>query len=217
MVSEITEGIGNTAIRAGVIKVGTSNPLADSERRILRAASAAQHRTGTLITIHLSHPTGVAPNGLEVTDLLGGAGGRLDKTLLCHSDLALSSAPLNRNEILDYYVELAGHGCTLGFDTFGYVGDVTLPDESTMSFPLDMDRCEAIAELIERGCTSNIVLSNDISTKTRLSRFGGSSYQHVFVVVAALLRRAGLTSSDIDALLVDNPGRLLGTTELIPC
>ena len=52
--AELTEGIGDTGIRPGVIgEVGTGNPITNGERKVLRAAALAHGRTGAPLSIHL--------------------------------------------------------------------------------------------------------------------------------------------------------------------
>ena len=47
MIKEITMGIGNTGIKAGIIgEIGCSWPLTEFERRVLKAAAICQKETG---------------------------------------------------------------------------------------------------------------------------------------------------------------------------
>jgi phosphotriesterase-related protein len=39
--------------------------------------------------------------------------------------------------------------------------------------------------------------------------FGGHGYGHIFRNVVPMMRRRGFTETEIDAILVDNPRRLL--------
>ncbi|MFD5038178.1 phosphotriesterase [Streptomyces sp. NPDC058378] len=68
-VSEITDGIGATGVRAGLIKVaGAFHGLDAHARHTMRAAAGAHHRTGVPIAVHLELGTGAR----DVLDLLCG-------------------------------------------------------------------------------------------------------------------------------------------------
>ncbi|MDX3428553.1 phosphotriesterase [Streptomyces sp. ME01-18a] len=68
-VSEITDGIGTTCVRAGLIKVaGAFHGLDAHARHTMRAAAGAHHRTGAPIAVHLELGTGAR----DVLDLLCG-------------------------------------------------------------------------------------------------------------------------------------------------
>ncbi|MFI6051886.1 phosphotriesterase [Streptomyces violascens] len=68
-VGELTEGIGDTGVRAGLIKVaGGFHGLDEHATLTMRAAAEAHHRTGAPIAVHLELGTGV----LDVLDLLCG-------------------------------------------------------------------------------------------------------------------------------------------------
>ncbi|MFE6041279.1 phosphotriesterase [Streptomyces sp. NPDC056452] len=68
-VRELTEGIGGTGVRAGLIKVAGSFHGIDAHARLTMAAAAgAHHRTGAPIAVHLELGTGA----LDVLDLLCG-------------------------------------------------------------------------------------------------------------------------------------------------
>lgn len=68
-VAELTEGIGDTGVRAGLIKVaGGFHGLDEHATLTMRAAAEAHHRTGAPIAVHLELGTGV----LDVLDLLCG-------------------------------------------------------------------------------------------------------------------------------------------------
>jgi predicted metal-dependent phosphotriesterase family hydrolase len=53
------------------------------------------------------------------------------------------------------------------------------------------------------------MISHDICYKTRLVAFGGHGYGHIFANVVPMMRRRGFSDAEIQALVVDNPRRLL--------
>ena len=74
MVGEIDDGIDDTGIRAGVIKVGVSTVprMPADERKCLEAAGQAQAATGAPITIH--NPLPFEKRGVEVVRILARRG-----------------------------------------------------------------------------------------------------------------------------------------------
>jgi len=53
------------------------------------------------------------------------------------------------------------------------------------------------------------VISHDIVYRTRRRSLGGHGYGHIFRNVVPMMRRRDFTEAEIDALLVENPKRLL--------
>jgi len=54
-----------------------------------------------------------------------------------------------------------------------------------------------------------VVISHDICYRTRLVRWGGHGYGHIFENVVPMMRRRGFTDAEVQGILVDNPRRLL--------
>jgi phosphotriesterase-related protein len=75
--------------------------------------------------------------------------------------------------------------------------------------PNDAMRLRAIRGLIERGHPAQILISHDICYRSRLVRWGGHGYGHIFANVVPLMRRRGFSETEVQAILVDNPRRLL--------
>jgi phosphotriesterase-related protein len=75
--------------------------------------------------------------------------------------------------------------------------------------PNDAQRLKMIRLLIERGHLERVVISHDICYRTRLTRFGGHGYTHIFENVLPLMRERGFEAAEIDAIMVGNPRRLL--------
>jgi phosphotriesterase-related protein len=78
-----------------------------------------------------------------------------------------------------------------------------------IDMPNDAMRLRAIRRLVDRGHLAQVVVSHDICYRSRLVRYGGHGYGHIFANVVPLMRRRGFTESEIAAILVDNPRRLL--------
>ncbi|MCP4749787.1 MAG: hypothetical protein GY866_02750 [Proteobacteria bacterium] len=63
--------------------------------------------------------------------------------------------------------------------------------------------------LIKAGYSSQIVLGTDTFIKTLLRSFGGEGYCRLTDDVVPTLTRIGISDTDIQAITVDNPGKLL--------
>jgi phosphotriesterase-related protein len=112
---EITEGIGSTGIRAGIIKVGTGHQtLTEYETWIFEAAARAAVETGAPITTH----TDDGRFGDDQQDFLVARGVPAHRIIIGHSCGTSDH---------DYHMRIARNGSYLGFDRFGL--DILRPDE----------------------------------------------------------------------------------------
>ncbi|WP_374223020.1 phosphotriesterase [Streptomyces sp. MBT65] len=104
-VSELTEGIGPSGVRAGLVKVAGGFHGLDAHARWTMTAAAEAHRaTGAPIAVHLEMGTGA----LDVLDLLcGELGVEPHRIVLGH---------LNRSPDLTIQRQAAGTGAYLAFD-----------------------------------------------------------------------------------------------------
>lgn len=202
--TEIRDGMDGTGIRAGLIgEIGCSWPLQPVERRALVAAARAQARTGAAISVHPGrHPDACG----EILDILEGAGADLSYVVLCHMDRTYPDGT--------GIEALLERGAVVEWDFFGieqshyWMGDVELP--------IDRQRLRLIAALAERGFADRIVLSHDICTCTRMTRFGGHGYGHILRNVAPLMQRMSMPDVLIDRLLRLTPLGLLTLKETHP-
>ena len=108
----------------------------------------------------------------------------------------------------DRLLRLADSGCVVEFDLFGQESSY-YPFDHSVDMPNDAQRLRLIRTLIERGHIDRVLISHDICGLTRLTRFGGHGYGHIFRNVLPMMRRRGFTVTEIDAILIDNPRRLL--------
>lgn len=185
MEKEIVEGIEGTKVKAAIIgEIGTSDQMTDLERKVFEAAAIAQRRTNVPIYTH----TTLGKQGLEQIRFLVEHHVNPAKVVIGHMDL---------NPDMDYYKRIAEYGCYLGFDTIGKT-----------SYQPDELRAQNIAALMDQGFGNRILLSLDITRKSHLKRYGG--YGHVYLIETFLpmLYDQGLTSQDVEGLLVDNPRSL---------
>jgi phosphotriesterase-related protein len=202
-VSELTEGIDGTGIRAGLIgEIGCSWPLEPVEERALHAAAAAQKATGAGISVHPGrHPE--AP--FQIVSILEAAGADLSRTVICHMDRTYPDG--------SRVAELARTGVMVEWDFFGIeTSHYWMADHA---LPTDRQRLDLIRGLFDQGLGERVLVSHDICTKTRLRNWGGHGYGHLFRNIRPLMARLGFALAEIDGLLRLNPLRLLALPERI--
>ncbi len=209
-VSELTEGIEGTGIRAGIIKVGSSmRKITPVEEKVLRAASRAHRRTGAPITTHAT----VGTMGLEQAQIFQEEGVALERVAIGHSDLNGNAA---------YHEGILRRGASVGFDTIGkerfvYVRTETagyhrFEVEQEAYYIPDETRRQTLLELLRRGYAGQVVLSSDLSRgEAVLNRatLGTWGYGYVLGCFVPSLRQAGVAEADLQRMLVDNPRRIL--------
>ena len=197
MVADITTGVGDTGVRAGIIgELGCSWPLMDNERKVLVAGAGAQRETGASILIHPGRNE-AAP--FEILDVLAEAGADLSRVIMGHLDRTIADA--------DTLVELAQTGCCLEFDLFGW--ETSYYSLSDMDMPNDAQRMDFVKRLIAEGFASRLVLAQDVCTKNRIVKYGGHGYHHILENIVPRMRKRDIAEEDIDSMLVANPARLL--------
>lgn len=196
--TDLTVGVGDTGIRAGLIgEVGLSWPHHPAELRSLRASCRAQSRTGVALQIHPGrHPD--SPRA--AMDVVEAAGADPTRTIVCHVERTLTS--------VEAMIELARTGCMLEFDLFGQESSYYFVPGFT-GMPNDAGRVRLIQALLEAGLADRVLLSQDICTKVHLRRYGGEGLHHVLHRVVPLMHRMGMTPTEVDQLLIDNPARVL--------
>jgi len=196
-VHDLTVGVGENKVKAGVIgEIGISD-FSNCEQDTLAAAAMAQAETGAAILIH---QPGLRKIGHEFLDLIEENGGNLDKTVLCHCD------PLC--EDIHYLERLLQRGVNLSFDQFGleaYLGR----NMGKIWLPRDIDRVRAIARLCELGYSKQIVLSQDLSFQICYRKYGGGGYAHILENIVPIMHDEGILGKCIDRMLIDNPRHIL--------
>lgn len=201
-VKEISDGIGETGIKAGAVKIATgSRVVSEYERKLVTAGARAAKETGVPIISH----TQDASCGHDQIDLVTGEDVPVHRLLVGHSD---------GTEDRWYQRSLAERGAYVGFDRFGL--SLFIPDEK---------RIENVLALAKAGHTERIMLSHD-SIVCWLGRPVpyAQSYDQVLATVpnwrptyilrevVPRLLEGGLTKDDIHTILVENPQRFFAGT-----
>jgi phosphotriesterase-related protein len=199
-IRELTVGVGDTGIKAGIIKVGSGpNGITAHERNVLQAAAIAAKATGAPITTH----TDEGKHGDEQQAILLKLGVPAHQILIGHS----CGTPDH-----DYHLKIVGAGSYLGFDRFG-INTIT-PDES---------RLAALVALLKKRHEKRLFVSHDSVWCWRgepfpdhiVKRIDYSVYAnptHLHRNIFPKLLAQGVTQQQIDIMLVDNPRRFFGGT-----
>lgn len=202
IVRDLTVGVGDTGIRAGIIgEIGMSWPPAPAELVVLEAAAQAHLATGATISVH----PGRDPNSpSDVLRRLDRHGVPPQAIIMGHVERTLTE----RSSILD----LAASGCFVEFDLFGQESSYYSLAPGVY-IPNDAVRADFILDLISHGHLDQVLIAQDICHKTNLARYGGEGFTHVLEHVIPLFAAKGMTTSHIAAITRTNPMRaLLGRT-----
>jgi phosphotriesterase-related protein len=197
-VKEIREGVGDTGIRAGAVKIATgSGVVSDYEKKLVTAGARAARETGVPIISH----TQDASCGHDQIDLVSAEGVAAGRLLVGHSD---------GTEDHEYQRSLAERGAFVGFDRFGI--SLFVPDET---------RIQNVLRLAEAGHTERILLSHDSIVcwlgrpvpyaqrfEDLLAALPKWRSSYIFREVIPRLVEGGLDEADVETILVDNPRRL---------
>lgn len=197
MVAQVFEGAWGTDVRAGIIgEIGCQAPWTAMERRVMQGAIIAQQETGAAINVH---PGRHEDQPQEVADFFLKQGAPMDRMVMSHIDRTI----FDETRLL----RLADTGCVIEFDLFGM--EQSYYTHSDIDMPNDAVRLRLMRALIDRGHLERIVISHDICYRTRLTRYGGHGYQHIFANVIPMMRRRGYGETEIDTIMVRTPKRLL--------
>lgn len=193
---ELTEGIEDTGVRAGIIgEIGCDEFITAQEERVFRAAARAQKRTGVAISTH----AGRWPVGHVQLDLLEEEGVDPRRVIIGHCDSVASSSWNDRSDAMKYHETLAARGAWVSFDHFGSWG----------SEHDDRVAIDYVMNLVSKGLASQVLLSHDVCFRSSLHAHGGNGYDFIPVTVVPRLRAAGLVEAVLHTLLVENPARAL--------
>ena len=201
LIREIRHGIADTGIRPGLIgEIGCSWPFYESERKVMRAAVAAQRELGCALSIHPGrHPD--APD--EILAFIDAEGADLSRVILCHVDRTADS--------VEAVKRWADSGCIIEYDLFGVEPPNHYYDALGIRLPTDEERLDVVEELFTAGFGSQVAISHDLCFKHQLKRHGGFGRDHIFRKVLPRMRDRGFTQAQIDTILVETPARILAT------
>jgi phosphotriesterase-related protein len=200
-VRELTEGIGRTGIRAGLVKVATGgHAITEYEQKLLQAGGRAAAKVGCTVLTH----TDEAHFGPEQIAALSAQGVPTHRILVGHCD--------GRADF-EYHTAIADRGSYVGLDRFGI--ETIIKDEL---------RIESAMKLLRAGYVRSMCLSHDATCGAWLGRpsFDGKQVvpgemigqvlpnwepTHLFKRILPRMRELGMTESDINTIFVENPAR----------
>lgn len=184
-VSELTDGIGTTGVRAGFIKVAGGFHALGPHARWTMAAAEAHHATGASIAVHLEQGTAA----LDVLDLLcGELGVPGERVILGH---------LNRFPDPVVQRQAAASGCRPAFD-----------GPSRAHHATDWRMPEAVRALADAGFGDRLLLGGDTVVAGARSVDGGPGMPYLLRRVRSRLVEA-LGAELVDRALTEHPGRAL--------
>jgi phosphotriesterase-related protein len=187
---DVTEGIGDTGIRAAVLKLVTDvKGMTRDVTRLARAVANVSVRTGTVICTHANAAT---RRGLDQQRVFAEQGVDLNRVVIGHS---------NETTDLDYIQQLIDAGSYVGWDRCGQSMDVPLESQ-----------LDTLAELCYRGYASRLVLSHDKAsfmdywTSAEIDKVQPEwQYTYIHDGVLPGLRDRGVPDDEIEQMLVRNP------------
>jgi len=186
MIREIEEGMNETNLRAGVIKLASSPPsFHKHEKKMFQAAIRVQRQLGVPITTHAPWVLG------EQMRFFLSHKADLEKVTLGHVEACS-------------WVEIkaaARSGIGLTFTNIG--GEKEIPEEIIV---------QQVANLVRKGYVKQIMLSVDQALFVRekgLEYHFPCGYAHVFKSAVPKLLKAGVKAREVDQMLIDNPRRFL--------
>jgi phosphotriesterase-related protein len=184
--AEITQGIGETGIKAGVIKVATGDGIISPyEEIVLKAAAKTQKETGIPI---MTHTGGAATMGIEQADLLISEGADPNRIVIGH---------ISGSADIKYHLTIIEKGVSIAFDRLG------LP-----IYPYEDMPIACIVGLIGIGKQARIMMSHDNIWYFLGKNFINPSPTYIFDHVVPKLKKAGITDEKIDTIMIDNPRNL---------
>jgi phosphotriesterase-related protein len=199
IIREITTGVGDTGVRAGIIgEIGCSVPFTDNERKVLRASAIAQQQTGAPINVHPSINDDLV---IENINVLKDAGADLSRVAISHVDgFEFSESTL---------FKILEKGCYVEYDGFGHTMYHQVYMDRVVNEGNDIQRIYDITRLIDKGYLNQILLGQDVFFKCSLAAYGGFGYAHIIDNLIPLMRLKGITEQQVNSLFIENPRRFL--------
>ena len=191
-IREITEGMGDTLIKAGMIKCATGEGrVSHTEEKVLRAAARAHKATGCPVITHTTNGM-----GLEQLDILESEDVPPEGVIVSH--IGFEENPL------EYSERVLRRGANISFDRIGM-----------HAFFGDEHWVRLVGNAIEKGYVDQIMLSHDgavfaYGLEEALGDRVFDDFTYIArVFVPRLQREAGVTDEQVRIILEVNPQRVL--------
>lgn len=188
---EVMKGIGNTSIKAGIIKIGSSlNEIKPLEKEIFQAAAYVSKKYNIPIFTHCERGT----MGLEQAKLLSSLGVDPNKIVIGH---------MTSNRNLDEIEKILTMGFNIAFDQFGII--------SIPNIPTDEEKMSNLLTLLKKGYQDSIVLSHDVICD-RMGYISQSKPRYLDMIykdVIPYLKENGISSEITKKITRDNLIKIL--------
>lgn len=181
MLAELTEGIGDSGVLAGWIKLSAGDDgITPLETRILRAAARAASQTNAVIGSHTIKGRVV----MDQLDIIEAEGYRADRFISIHTQ---------EEPDFEMHKAVAARGAWIEYDHIGREKDEVV-------VPL-------ILRALEAGLGEQLLLSHDLGWFDPVLPGGGTArpYTHLVKSILPQLRSAGVTEAMITRLTHTNP------------
>lgn len=195
---EITEGIEDSSVKAGIIKVGVSRGgLTDLDERIYRAASRAAIATGASVATHMSVQAD------RQMDLFEDEGLSLDRVVIGHADSGMDFDP-------ERDLRVAERGAYVGMDMIGYDTEKIVPGRPSPSWVRPRaERLAQVLHLLKAGHADRTIVSADANCWPLGWESPPHSVAELLEFFLPDLQAEGVEPDVIDQLLFRNPAHLL--------
>ena len=185
-IKEYKDGIDETDIKPGFIKIGVDGAhLSTLHQKLVKAAALTHLQTGLTICSH----TGIAALALEEIALL-------EKMKVHPSAFVWTHAQAEKDKSL--HIQAASRGAWISLDGIGW-GDFE-------------NYADSIDNLKQAKLLHKVLISHDAGWYKPGEKDGGSftGYTNIFTELIPILRKKGFAQKDFDQLLVKNPAEAFG-------
>lgn len=192
-IKEVEVGVGETGIKAGIIKIATGEgAVTPYERKLLTAAARAAKFTGVPLLSHTERCT----CGHDQIDIATGEGVRSSSLVVGHSC---------GTKDLDYQKSLAERGAYVGFDRFGVEFEVP-----------DSVRMVNFKAMVDAGHRDRVMVSHD-SVSCWMGAIGNldpiqlknaspnHNLTHLFENIFPELQNMGMSRDNLERIITNNP------------
>jgi phosphotriesterase-related protein len=207
---ELTEGIGVSGIRAGLVKAASNKALlTDWEERVMRAAGRVQNQTGVPVCLHSCE------GARSQFDVLVGVGADPERLYFSHIEAEFGWEGRNLREEAKYLEAICKEGGSLFFNNYLFEFDTPHEDMMyLMHYLLDKGHLNRLLF----GMDVNFNLADDGKIWAEAEKehpiAAGRTWEAIYTGWIPLLRHWGFTQSDIHRMLVENPKAMFSTTHI---
>ena len=182
-IAEWEQGIGETGIRPGIIKIGVDGqePLTEMHRKLVEAAAITHLASGLVIVSH----TGPETTIFEQQEILAKTGAAPDALIWTHA----------QRGTMESHIKAAREGIWVSLDNIR-------DDDETIEQYVQM-----LLNIKDNGLLDHVLLSHDAGWYDVGNILGNDfrPYTSLFTRLVPALKENGFTREEIDLLLVGNP------------